>query len=207
MSEVPLYSPAKTPLAREHVRPAYRGTSLIRKRNPVWPYSRPMPRVLRGWAFSYERGSTCVLHMSASRKWRGGHLRPPASRRPLCIGYSRCVCACSPLKGYHIMFRARRRDRPGEALEVVASERFTIHPAQPCVSECFTDRIPSEDKGPYALTPNTVELIPTLGALFPRGGPVQDPVLTVSGFRKSLAPAEWTSSSRDRRCSGRLPCS
>jgi len=35
-----------------------------------------------------------------------------------------------------------------------------------------------EDKGPYAFTPNTVELIPTLGALFPRGGPVQDPVLT-----------------------------
>ena len=35
-----------------------------------------------------------------------------------------------------------------------------------------------EDKGPYALTPNTVELIPTLGALFPRGGPVQDLVLT-----------------------------
>jgi len=29
-----------------------------------------------------------------------------------------------------------------------------------------------------ALIPNTVELIPTLGALFPRGGPVQDPVLT-----------------------------
>ena len=31
---------------------------------------------------------------------------------------------------------------------------------------------------PYALTPDTVELIPTLVALFPRGGPVQDPVLT-----------------------------
>ena len=30
---------------------------------------------------------------------------------------------------------------------------------------------------PYALTPNIVELIPTLGALFPREGPVQDPVL------------------------------
>ena len=32
-------------------------------------------------------------------------------------------------------------------------------------------RVP-EDKGPYALTPNTVDLILTLGALFPRGGPV-----------------------------------
>jgi len=32
---------------------------------------------------------------------------------------------------------------------------------------------------PYALISNTVELIPTLGALFPRGGPVEDPVLTL----------------------------
>ena len=29
-----------------------------------------------------------------------------------------------------------------------------------------------------ALTPHAVELIPTLGARFSRGGPVQDPVLT-----------------------------
>ena len=32
---------------------------------------------------------------------------------------------------------------------------------------------------PYALTPNTVELTPTLEALFPRGGAVQEPVRTV----------------------------
>ena len=31
----------------------------------------------------------------------------------------------------------------------------------------------------YALTPNTVELIRSLGALPPRGGPVQDPALTL----------------------------
>jgi len=30
------------------------------------------------------------------------------------------------------------------------------------------------------LPPNTVELIPTLGALSPRGGPAQDPFLTLS---------------------------
>ena len=35
---------------------------------------------------------------------------------------------------------------------------------------------------PYALTPTTVEPIPTLGALFPRGGPVQDPVLTAGAI-------------------------
>jgi len=33
-------------------------------------------------------------------------------------------------------------------------------------------------RGAYALLSNTVELILTLGALLPRGGPVQDPVLT-----------------------------
>jgi len=42
-----------------------------------------------------------------------------------------------------------------------------------------------EDKGPYAFTPNTVELIHTLGAFPPRGGPVQDPVLT------KRAPLGW----------------
>ena len=36
-----------------------------------------------------------------------------------------------------------------------------------------------ENEGPDPLTPNAVELIPTLGALFPRGGPGQEPVLTV----------------------------
>ena len=40
---------------------SYRGTSLIGNRLPLGPYSRTMPRallrVLRGWAFSYERGT------------------------------------------------------------------------------------------------------------------------------------------------------
>ena len=35
-----------------------------------------------------------------------------------------------------------------------------------------------KEKGPFALTPDTVELTPNLGALSPRSGPVQDPVLT-----------------------------
>ena len=38
--------------------------------------------------------------------------------------------------------------------------------------------------GPYN---RPVELIPTLGALFPRGGPVQDPVLTHSDKESVLA--------------------
>ena len=45
----------------------------------------------------------------------------------------------------------------------------------------------ASDAGAYALTPNTVELIATLGALFPRGGPVQDPVLTSAGYTHFLA--------------------
>ena len=57
--------------------------------------------------------------------------------------------------------------------------RFCSHAVPHVVPIC--DALPTgffpEDKGPYALTPNTADLIPTLGALFPRGGPVQDPVL------------------------------
>ena len=66
-----------------------------------------------------------------------------------------------------------------------------------------------EDKGPYDVTPNTVELIPTLGALFPRGGPVQDPVLTLTivrgtPFRRELRktlkePIRRTQSTRGNR--------
>jgi len=45
---------------RLHYRPfqvPYRGTSLIRNRNPLGPYRKPMPGVLAGWAFSYGRGT------------------------------------------------------------------------------------------------------------------------------------------------------
>ena len=35
------------------------------------------------------------------------------------------------------------------------------------------------------VTPNTVELVPTLGALVPQGGPVRDPVLTPAITRPS----------------------
>ena len=44
-----------------------------------------------------------------------------------------------------------------------------------------------------ALTPNTVELIPTLGAPSPRGGPVQDPVLTPRALQKASANDPTTS--------------
>jgi len=57
-----------------------------------------------------------------------------------------------------------------------------------------------EDKGPYALTPNTVELIPTLGALFLRGGPVQDPVLTPPAAQ--TAPSTTPSWPRTRSPAG-----
>jgi len=56
----------------------------------------------------------------------------------------------------------------------------------------------TKDQTSYALTPNTVELIPTLGALFPRSGPVQDPVLTTSpGSRWSFLVEEPQSSEKD----------
>ena len=43
----------------------YRGTSLIRKRHPLGPYSRPTPRALRwsyGGAVSYELGTHVSAH-------------------------------------------------------------------------------------------------------------------------------------------------
>ena len=54
----------------------YMGTSLTRKRTSPGPYRRPMPRVLRGWAFSYGRG-TPVANLTP----RGG-LVPRSSRHP-----------------------------------------------------------------------------------------------------------------------------
>jgi hypothetical protein len=49
MSQVPLYSerPLLTPPRMHPHRDWYRGTSLIRNRPPLGPYSRPMPRALR----------------------------------------------------------------------------------------------------------------------------------------------------------------
>jgi len=41
--------------------------------------------------------------------------------------------------------------------------------------------------GPTVCTPNTVELISTLGAIFPRGGPVQDPLLTNMPTQEAFA--------------------
>jgi len=56
----------------------YRGTSLIRKRTPLGPYSRPLHGALggpRGWAFSYERGfCTPVQTRDTTRgRVRNGH--------------------------------------------------------------------------------------------------------------------------------------
>ena len=39
----------------------HRGTSLIRNRRPLGPYSRTMLSALEGWAFSYERGTPVLL--------------------------------------------------------------------------------------------------------------------------------------------------
>ena len=58
------------------------------------------------------------------------------------------------------------------------------------------DELVPLDKGPYALTPNTIEqleLIFFLGSLLPRGGPVQDSVLTgpvTSGISSSVVHFE-----------------
>ena len=54
--------PALAPSARNPVqRGNYRGTSLIRNRDPPGPYTRTMPMALGGGAFSYERGTPVQL--------------------------------------------------------------------------------------------------------------------------------------------------
>ena len=55
------------------------------------------------------------------------------------------------------------------------------YPRRLCTRKQYLHRVTTVRTGswtPYALTPNTVELIPTLGALYPRGGPGQDTALT-----------------------------
>jgi len=51
----------------------YRDTSLIRKRTSLGPYRRPVPRVLGGWAFSFEQGACTgaflCLYRKQSRTW------------------------------------------------------------------------------------------------------------------------------------------
>ena len=64
------------------------------------------------------------------------------------------------------------RDQHGrdlERLKHVPAEELQRLRTEDCIAK-------KGDEGPYDITPNTVELIPTLGALPPQGGPVQDPV-------------------------------
>ena len=50
--------------------PQYRGTALIRKRTPLGPYRRPMPRTLGesqgGWAFFHRRGTPVNARINRS---------------------------------------------------------------------------------------------------------------------------------------------
>ena len=65
---------------------------------------------------------------------------------------------------------------PSQWLQRVPSpQRKGVHESAMCpaTSHALLTGFPPDDKGPYALAPDTVELIPTLGAFSPRGGPVQ----------------------------------
>jgi len=79
------------------------------------------------------------------------------------------------------------RDLKDLTLHVLSrrSKRWQLRRKRPCVRRLtapYPARLASWLSSWRArrkvFTPNTVELIPTLGALPPRGGPVQDPVLT-----------------------------
>ena len=69
------------------------------------------------------------------------------------------------------------------ALRGPGAELFPCRAASPGL------RTTPRTAGPHNLTPNTVELISTIGSLLPRGGPVQDPVLTPSVHVESVARA------------------
>ena len=58
---------AHPPSSREKV--TYRGTSLTRKRTPLGPHRRPMPRVLGG---SWGGGRFLMGEVTLSRKWPVG---------------------------------------------------------------------------------------------------------------------------------------
>jgi len=47
----------------------FRFTSLTRYRAPLGPYSRIMPRALRGGAVSYERGTPVTVDVQGGSKW------------------------------------------------------------------------------------------------------------------------------------------
>ena len=48
MSEVPLYHETKRRVLKQVMRPTYKGTSLIRNRRSLRPYSKTIPRALWG---------------------------------------------------------------------------------------------------------------------------------------------------------------
>ena len=85
----------------------------------------------------------------------------------------RCKEACVP------MFPARWQAAP--FLPTSFDQSAAAPPESASLIGPWCCEMGLEGKGPYALTPNTVELISTLAALFPRGWPVQDPVLTSCG--------------------------
>ena len=47
----------------------YKGTLLTRKRTPLGPYHRPVPRVSRGGAFSYGRGTPVRMLTKSQGAW------------------------------------------------------------------------------------------------------------------------------------------
>jgi len=54
---------------------------LIRNHHPLGPYRRPMPRVLGGWAFSYERGTPVNTQTTTLQKAESNKEEAPAASR------------------------------------------------------------------------------------------------------------------------------
>jgi len=154
MDEPPLYT-------------IYRGALLIRKPPPLGPPYANRHRSnagSKGQKFSFKQQGTPATSTRA---------RPPTQRQSSCD--DRVLDGpASGRKGSKGLLggKGSKSSRPPSLIPADSllrgSSELALYPAA----------LPTTPYPPLCLTPNTVELLPTLGALFPRGGPVQDPVLT-----------------------------
>ena len=112
--------------------------------------------------------------------------------------------ACPPCPA----LRPREADQfLGLKLRGCIYKAFVVRTQHSNWSRAYCEVVPilSENKGPYAHTPNADEQFPAL-ALSPRGGTHQGPVHTPTASRPAPEPFEWVQArSGDRQDRGR-PC-
>ena len=108
---------------QERAQLAYRGTSLTRKRSPLGPYRRPMPRVLGGskWGGRFIVGEVPVCRTGRAPTQTEGYKenRVEIDQRSVTLSVGTPVCPCG------IAYRG------GCGLST-----FVVFPKSPCTSLC-----------------------------------------------------------------------